>query len=283
MARSEGLHVLLEPIPGVSTPGLLDAPGLLFQCPPLDEFSIDYGHSHTDYDTLDSQHSRKGVPQLTTATFDTLVVDYGLFVIDDEAPEIEVITDTLRLVCQAGDPFLLTVAHALPPRGYANWSLTLAGPELQVPATLRTVRVSEKAGEGDARYLNVGFVEYRSPTQARSGLGKKRAGGRKFPTTARLFADGTCRDESDRKIANPPTRPVTLSELARHFYGDTARAVDIQRANNLGGWGRTDALIQAPRYRKLRGSAFAKLAIPRPSVPVVLGQTAQPTTGTAVL
>lgn len=282
MARGDGLRVFLEPIPGQSARGILDTAGLLFQCPPLDEFSVDYAHSHTDYETLDNQHSKKGVPQLRTASFSTLVVDYGLYVVNDDAPEIEVVTDTLLKLTEAGDPFLLTVAHALPPRGYANWSLTLAGPELQMPATLRTLKVTEKAGEGDARYLDVAFSEYRDPVQSRSALGKRRAGGRSFPTTARLFADGTCRDEAGNAIGAPPQRPVTLYELARYFYGDSGAAADIQRANGLGSWGRSDALILAPRYKRLGGRTPAKIAIPKPRGVYAVKSTPQVTTGSAV-
>lgn len=283
MARGEGLRVKLDPIQGMSTPGLLDDAGLLFQCPPTDEFSVDVSHSHTDYETLDLQHSRKGVPQLQTVSFDTLVVDYGLYVIDDDAPEIEVISETLKLICLSGDPFLLTAAHALPPRGYTSWSAALAGPEVQWPATLRSLRITEKAGEGDARYLNVNFVEYRPPVQQRQELGKKRPGGRTFPTTARLFADGTARDASDHVLGTPLTDPVTLASLATYFYGDAARGADIQRANGLGDWGRNDPLIFHTKYRKLKSQTPAKLTIPRPTAPLLTSSSAQTTTGTAKL
>ncbi|MET0604403.1 MAG: hypothetical protein ABW167_20625 [Baekduia sp.] len=283
MARGEGLRVKLDPIEGLSTPGLLDDAGLLFQCPPMDEFSVDVAHSHTDYETLDLQHSRKGVPQLETVSFDTLVVDYGLYVVDDDAPEVEEVSQTLKLICLSGDPFMLTAAHALPPRGFSSWSAALAGPEVQWPATLRSLRITEKAGEGDARYLNVNFVEYRPPVQKRQALGKARPGGRKFPTVARLYADGTARDSNDHVLGKALVDPVTLASLATFFYGDAARGADIQRANGLGNWGRNDALILHPKYRKLKSLTPAKLTIPKPSAPLLTSSSAQATTGTTKL
>jgi hypothetical protein len=269
-ASTEGMHVIMEELFGVTPKDLIPDGGLLFQCPPLDEFSVDYAHGHTDYETIENQHSRKGVPQLATVTFDTLVVDYARFAVDQDAAEIETIRDTLKEVCLSGEPFLLTAAHQLPPRGYSNWSLVIGGPEVQMPATLRSLKVTEKAGEGDARYLAVSFVEYREPTLTRTTTGKKRSGGKTtFPTTVVLYGSGRTKwvrgtTLVDVPFVQPPLRPLTLGVLAKNFYGDSSRWRGIARANNIVSWGANDALITHPRFSALKDDVGIKILIPKP-------------------
>lgn len=257
----EGMKVEIRSIPGLSREDIIPDEGLLFQCPPLDEFAQDHAHSHTDYETINNQHSHKGVPQLSTVQFDTLVVDQGSFTIDPDPLTIEEYTDILKLICLAGDPFLLTAAHQLPPAGFVNWSLSLAGPELQMPATLRSLRIAERSGEPDARYLNVAFSEYRDPFVKTALLGR-RPGGKKFPTTAYLYWDGHATD-ADGRLLTSVSKPLTLALLARYFYHDTAAARPIARANDISGWGVEDPLINYRTFRSMRIGTRMKIDIPK--------------------
>lgn len=295
----EGLKVVLEPIPGLTRKDLLGRNGFFLQTPPLDEFSRDYGHSHTDYETVSTgQFSRKsGGRNLRTITFDTLVVDFATWAFYDDSP-IEQITAKLIEICESGDPVLLTAAHDLPHGGYGNWDLTLVGPEVQYPATLRTLRVAERAGEGDARYMNLSFVEYRDPNVDRTGLGgSKRAGSKNLPTTVTLFMDGHATSAAGKAVGKPPSKPVTMALLAKTFYGDPTAWKLIAETNAIRGWGANDALVLYPGYRtmlkkggsraplpshasKFRDVRVAKIKIPTrpdPNEPVALGFERQPT------
>lgn len=260
----EGLQIILEPLEDLTQAGLVPAEGLFFQCPPLEEFTIEHNHTFTDYDTPRlGQMSRKGGRQLITATFDTLVVDWGTYTLLDVDVEIEDFTDKLRRINRSGTPFLFTAAHQQPPGGYQNWTLTLGGPELQMAATLRALRITERAGEGDARYLNCAFVEYRDPVVGERELGKApRRGGKKFPVTGQIDRrtgvfryvpkGGSSRIEVRGRLktdGDPLPTAVTLADLAQHFYGNPGLARHIALANGLTDWGQHSSLYKHPRWR----------------------------------
>src|SRR5687768_16110445 len=200
---SEGLLVSLAGIEGMTDKGLLASP-FYFQCPPLEEFVVEYAHGHTDYDTVGAgEFSRKGGVKLRTTSFDTLFVDWATWTVTSDFPPIESITDELIELTESGSPFLLTVARVATIGGFDGWDLSQAGPELQMPATLRSLRVSEKAGEGDARYLNVSFVEYRDPVVAALRRGKKRrSGGRTFPQTVMMTKTGGGMTATNQRIGS---------------------------------------------------------------------------------
>lgn len=273
-AHGEGLRVKIQSIAGKTPKGVLES-GYYFQCPPLEEFSVDYAHSHTDYDTvLEGQFSRKGGVQLRSAQFSTLVVDWGLFTVAQDTAPIEELTATLIEVCEAGDPFLLTVAHRMPAGGFDNWGASMAGPELQMAATLRTLRVTERAGEGDARYMDVAFTEYRDPQIRSRQLKKKRgqkttrSGDRPFPITVELIYDGWSNrgggfpaqgtlDGRDLSNKYRIPGPVTLISLAARYYGDPQQWRQIAVENGLGDWGAASPLHLHPRFvGPLRGTVI---------------------------
>lgn len=264
----EGLRVTMEPIPGVTGEEAFDGrPWFFFQCPPLEEFAVEESYSYSDYDTIgDGQFSRKGGEQLTTVSFDTLLVESGGYTLWDTSadvtpgfyPDVEDMIDWLRSILKAGEPFLLTAAHEIPALGYDSWSLTQIGPELQMPATMRTLRVSEKAGEGDARYVSASFSEYREAVVGRTRSRRGRKAKALTPDYPLLRKSGLAYDKLGRRIGTPPEDPVTLARLARHYYKDEARWRQIAGANNLGAWGATHALILHRKY--LRGDT--RIVIP---------------------
>lgn len=251
--NAEGLKVALKPIQGVTPSGLLGGKaGIVLQCPPLDAFAVSYAHSHNDYETLSAQQSRKGVPQLATIQFQTLAVDVASYAVNQDAPSPEAMTARLRALCLSGEPFLLDAYHT----HHGHTPELPGGSEWRGYVTLRQFTATEKAGEGDARYLDVAFTEYRVPKQANT---KKRDSP---PTTVRLYWDGYAVDAGGRELANPPLVQLTLAWLARHYYHAPHLAQRLGQANSLGNWGATDPLIKHPRFKKLKKGAFNKIRIP---------------------
>lgn len=267
----EGLRVRIQPVPGITDGKLMHGDGFFFQCPPLEEFTVEYAGAHSDYDTAASgQFSRPGGKQLRIASFDTLFVDFATWTVITRPIEIEDLTRKLVKICESCTPFLLTVAHSLPPHGYDTWGQTLAGPELQMLATLRTLKVSEKAGEGDARYVNVSFTEYREPFAEEDAKGKPRHKHYKhhWPKTVLLFHDGTGRDKvTNERIGEPPLNPITLERLAKHYYHhpNLWRHIADYKKNHIKNWGANDQLLDyyLPR-RPNRKDWPIKIRIPRP-------------------
>lgn len=259
----EGLQIKIEPVPELTKPGLVPAEGVYFQCPPLEEFTVEHAHAHTDYDTARiGEMSRKGGRRLKVITFDTLVVDWGTYTLLDQDIEIEDFTRTVREICDSGTPFEFTASHQQPPGGFENWSLETGGPEAHFIATLRNLRVTEKAGEGDARYLNCEFHEYRDPVVGERDLGAPRRAKPKLPVTGTITPEGVFRytppnSHTRREVkgtkplaADPESKAVTLADLARHFYGDPSAGRHIAAANGIKDWGIHTVLIKHARFKK---------------------------------
>jgi hypothetical protein len=262
---AEGMRIILQPIPFLTEKGLLPTPdGVVLQCPPLDQFAVAYSHSHNDYETFKRQQSRAGVPQLATISFDTLVVDWGTYAVNQRAvTEERTLKDTtnrLKRLCLSGTPFQLIATHVHHPQKAKNLHKHA---EWFGNVTLRQFTVTEKAGEGDARYLNVAFTEYREATQPKKGKG--RPGSAAPPTKVKLYWDGHATDEKGNRLANPPQRPVTLAFLAKHFYKKPELAHRLGQANKLGNWGANDPLINHPRWKHLKRNKFHIIKIPRKS------------------
>jgi hypothetical protein len=264
----EGLRVKIEPIPGLTGKNLMGRDGFYFQCPPLEEFAPVYGYTHTQYDTIrKGQFSRKGGRKLRTVSFDTLVVDFANWTVVARLVEIEEFNNKLIRLSESGDPFLLTVAHQMPPRGYDDWGETLAGPELQMEATLDEIRVAEKAGEGDARYMSVSFTEYRDPFTEREAKGKARRPTKKFPKTVLLQRDGRASDkETGLPIGDPPAQPLTMARIAKFYYHDTSewRTIATHNKNKITNWGANDSLLIFFETRKNKKNWPVKITVPAP-------------------
>ena len=266
-SRSRGLQVSLHRIAGVTKEGVLDAP-FYFQVPPMESFSKEVNHSHSDYDTLRAgQFSRSGGPQLRTVTFQTMFIDYnpqwanwpdrgdrgqvapparrqnyGLADFDqaerDEIFNVVLITRTLELLVKTGTPFRLRA-----------WSPSLwQRYDSNMPATLRSLRIEEKAGEIDARYVDVSFTEWRRLAIPRKQFGKKRKTGgtgesgrgasERTPTKVDVWPDGSGRDITThehifRGDADPFVRRASASRLCQHYYGEPTLYPILYRANPI--------------------------------------------------
>lgn len=146
-----GLLVVMKRIPGL-TKGRLQR--FTFQVPPLEEFSREISHTHTRYDTLaQGQQSRPGVRQLQTVQYRTCAVDWDASWTTIGAVDPLEINDLLEDICEAGYPFSLIVGQpSLWGRNEFSW-----------PATLDSLRITERAGEIDTRYYDLAFTEFDSP------------------------------------------------------------------------------------------------------------------------
>lgn len=223
--QNDGLRVRLVRVPG-TTPKKALKETFRFQVPPLDEFAVQRAFNFNTYDTIrKGQFQKRGSRQLKSVSFQTLAVENrGIFVVTNGQWTPTVIARDLERLADRGYPFLLQVSHDFP------------NVEFEMLATLSGLTVSERAGEPDARYFSVDFLEWRDPQVRR----KRR--GQEWPKTHKL-------DGND-----------TLHKLARKYYGKPSLAGRIAQRNRfLEHWGRDTRIIGHKHYHP-----GDKLIIPKP-------------------
>lgn len=210
----EGLHVMLRRIEGVTRAGVLPQP-YLFQVPPLEEFEWLGGFNFDDYVTEDGPRSGRQKRVLKTLTFQSMYVadqaSYTLIRKDGWVPDPTRMAKQLEKLSDMGEPVRLT---AFVPDGGTV-------PEIDWPATIRSLSVKIVSGETDTRYFTVGFSEYRLPPgttlQGRGTVPKLGRAG--LPATVRL---STLRQGQD-----------TLFVLAKVYYGDPSLWRLIAKQNGI--------------------------------------------------
>ena len=257
----EGLKISLEPIPGQTPQNLLGRNGFFFQTPPMEEFTRSHSHSHTDYDTIYSgQFSRPASRQLRSVSFETLVVDYAAWTFYNGVP-IEEMGEKLIEICESGAPLLFTAAHDLPPNGYANWHMTLAGPEAQFPVTLRSLSITEKAGEGDTRYFRLELTEYRDPEVAGA---RGRALRRQGSADDGGAVHGRLREGRERPASRQPSgdagNPAPAGEALLRGPVEVGHHRSGERDQELVGLQRARVLPRLPHDAQARWAACAVAA-----------------------
>lgn len=258
--NQSGLRVRLSRAAGYTAKGLLETP-FRFQVPPMEEFSQQYAFDHSEYTTLKSgMFTRPTSRQLIQIQFQTMFLDYN---VEWEAwhtkdSPIDATRDLRRLV-NTGTPFRLFV------RNPALWADEK--PDVDMLAVLKSLTVSEKAGEPDARYVDVAFQEWRPPEVIkRKQLGKKtkdkqKRPGRsqpKTPATVWVHPSGECNTRNKKWTAS---KPVTLNGLAVYFYGRSAYWRTIARKNNIEGVASKDNL--GTYVTRVNNGKALKLTIPK--------------------
>lgn len=305
-----GLSVVLKKIPGETRRGLL-AHDYHFQIPPLDEFGWDSSAGWSDYDVLRrGQFSRKGGRRQKALSLRTLVLDYnpswaswaggehrlgnhipgtaptevldnngnptGIFVPGGgavprtepggRAPDPQQVAFDLDAICNQDTPIRLVC-----------WNRALYDrPDVDMPVSLRSLSVRERAGEPDSRYFDLSFVEFRQGQMERRGYGKNRR--HDLPARVKINGKGVAhevahgeselRREQRHKIGSEE-KPVTLRKLAKHFYGEAGHWRWIAARNgmarrvgpdeNLGNWvvrhkrGRGLLFLNIPKHGPRRG------------------------------
>lgn len=252
-----GMRVILAPIDGLTKKGIMvDGSGkprsFRFQMPPTESFTRSLSHGHSDYDTLRvGQHSRPAGQQLQSVRFQTLIVDWdvpwavypnskkfddtfgtGYSTVRDEFWNLLNVTDQLEEILESGSPVKLYAGQPALWEGGGGED----GWDVNMPVTLRSMNVEERAGEPDARYIDVEFVEYRSLKLNRRRLGKKTTtpsrGTGKRPTVIEVYPDGRIFDlGTQSQICG--AHKGTPAFLGKHFWGNPKEGMKVVRANPI--------------------------------------------------
>lgn len=215
--------------------------GFTFQCPPSEDFTIGHSYNHTEYDTVSlGQFSRPFGRNLRSVSFNTLF--YSIDTAGDlpawtfnVKEDVDAMSRRLVDICESGTNFMLTVAAQ--GQSVNNTVESGSGVLLQMPATLRSVSLSDKAGENDTRYVAVEFREYRDPDRPNlidkieDPVPPKGSGPSFIPgkVTLKLSRDKkrwTIRTygSTGKPIRVHITQPITLLTLAKDYYGSGRRA-----------------------------------------------------------
>ena len=143
-------------------------------------------------------------------------------------------------------------------------------PDVNMPVTMRTYSVRERAGEPDSRYFDLSFTEYRRPQLLRRGYRRNR--GHDLPALVFIDRHGVAHEldldeESGGVSANPRTgvtigtraHPATLRRLSKRYYGENGEWKRIARKNSIHHMGADDTLDKLHK----RGRKHMRLTIPR--------------------
>lgn len=198
-----GMRVELRPIKGLTRRGLFHDDKWYFQCPPMDPFTITYGHDSQEYETtFDGTFSTVASAKLDLLQFKTLMVEdnyHWLLIHDFDVKEGR---DLLKDLSKSGTPFNIHCFHF---KG--------GGSEYSGPVTLTDYIHTES--EPFAYYQDVTFKEYRDPTESTKIHEHKRKGGRDWPQHHKLTAKDT------------------LYSLAIKYYGKATAGRLIAEANHI--------------------------------------------------
>lgn len=244
--RGEGMRIRLSKIDGVTRGDALKVLKVpyYFQCAPLDSFTVPTTRTFPRYTNYQgTEYLQRGGSTLQALTFRTLVVEYGRFVIERDW-NVERLVKNLQRITESGWPFELLATH--------QYNLD---PEVQMDVVLESCIVVENAGEADARYLDLSFVEWRAPIVQRKALGTASS----WPKTLILGKNGTAKLQGSTGKGFPN---ATLAAVAVGVYRQTGLGKHIAAAQKppITNWGLHTPLIQHPRYKGKGG----KLIIPKP-------------------
>lgn len=222
----------------------------------LEEIAYEASFDHTDYTTIAAgEFSRAYARKLRTVSFETMLVEHEYSWSYNVGSTVDKMAATLRKYCEEGRTFELLIVKPL-----VTSSGTLTeyddGTILRMPATMRSLRVTEKSGEPDTKYLSISCSEYRRPVLT-TGQAPKRPGnktGGPWTLTMQYKSKGkdwaiacTPRDSQISALAKGKNdTKVTLRSIARALYGKDGdkRIDDILKANQGLGkkWGATTPL-----------------------------------------
>lgn len=210
-----GLVVKMVPVPGLTPKGIFtNEQPFTFQVPPLDSFGEEGDHPFDDWQPLGlgQQTFKAPGPSLRTVSYSTMFLDWqpvwSVLAKPDWTPNPQAFVRQLAKIRSSGQPFHLLVYSSSTPN---------AKYEVDYAATLRQFHWELRAGEDDAYYVTVSFVEHRAP-----GVEEFLSGAAQHPALPAKLTIRTL----------PPER-ATLSNLARFYYGDPSKWKVIAAANGL--------------------------------------------------
>lgn len=210
-----GQRVVLQRIPGLTASGILER-AFMFQCTPLNEFPVQYGWDYVDFDTIGvGYRSRPGSSQQVSVVFDTLFIDnpnYS-FVVNKARPwnPLELVAE-LRAIGDAKTPVQLIAGQP------DLWGVYY---DVNMVATMRSLRSTEKDGERDARYVSVSFLEF---------------GGVSPATISQSILSGNSHTDTSAiavLAGSDLSAGTTLRDLSLRFYGTTTLWGVIGKASGI--------------------------------------------------
>jgi hypothetical protein len=243
----DALYVFLSRVPETAK-GLLGTP-FCFQTAPIEEFKVSHAYEHADFMTVRfGQYSRPSGRQLRQVPYAGLILNWkppwsNLDPGDTTGwwPNIEAMVDELKAILNSGTPFHIFAYHAI-----------TGIEDLDMDATMRTLDVTDRAGEPDTRYLDITFTEYRrlgvqdidNPVSGSTG-GVSVQRGYTIGTSVPLVPPGGNKGggvtgKTPARVSPGQLAPGSRSlyDLAKQYYGSTAQWTRIANANpGLGGFG----------------------------------------------
>jgi hypothetical protein len=251
MARGDGLRVQMAAIEGVTQGRTRDllTPHFRFQCPPLDSFTHDHGHSFQRTTNYQGRESiRRGGRRLVSVPIRTIVVEYASWV-TEKRWDLEDMVEAFEKISEEGWSFRLLATHKYGGRA-----------EIDMVAVLESCNVTENANEPDARYLDLQFTQSDDPGVTRKA--NRRSGSAKpYPFTITLRKDGTWTTDKPKTHFKPPGGDLTLAAIAQGAWGMPSQALYLGSVQNppIKDWGPNTKLINHARFKK-----GGKIVVPEP-------------------
>lgn len=244
--RGEGMRIRLSKIPGITQGDALKVLKVpyYFQCSPLDNFTVPTTRTFPRYTNYQgTEYLQRGGSILQTLAFRTIVVEYGRYVVERDW-NMERLIKNLQRIAESGWPFELLATH--------QYNLDA---EVQMNVVLESCIVAENAGEVDARYIDLSFVQWRAPVVVRKAIGSATT----WPKTVVLDKNGTAKLQGGKGTKG--WKNATLAAIAIGVYRKPglARYVGSAQKPPILNWGLHTPLIKHPRFKK-----GGKLIIPKP-------------------
>lgn len=223
LVRGDTLRVRFSRLPGETPKTMLRAP---FGLPViLNDFGYEEDAEHAEYRTIRFGEFSQPVGgvgfhgrSLRRLDLETLALDWDAPWLAHAGYSLEDVQSTLTAILRSKRAFRF---------GARLYSGT--GPfELQMNATLRSVRPTRKPGERDTRYYTLSLAEWRDPSVRRRGENPAQT---KLPTKHKLTATDT------------------FNSLSKRYYGSYKGADFIRRRNGVGSFGDSTPIVKTRKFK----------------------------------
>lgn len=236
LARGEGVRVRLTRIRGVTAPGVAEEP-IWFPAGALNEFVVDEDSNISEYDTVGHGQFAAPAPgrpgrkrRLRVCDIETAAFFGDNAILTARGIDPQALRDELEAVIRSETAVRLLVTLRLPrERGRS------IRPEVDMPATVRSIRRTLKHGEALTRYWTVRFVEDRDPT-----LGRRRYGG---------DPPGVQSNRGGSSVKHRLDGNDTLESLAKRYFKDKSAWRALANAIGMKSWGARTPLVQNARWK----------------------------------
>lgn len=244
-----GMRMKMSAIPGVTQGDAVKALAkpFSFQCAPLEEFTVPKSRAFGRYTNYKgSEYLTRGGSSLHQISIRTLLVEWATWT-NTGVFNIPGAIALLDRIWQAGYPFALLVTN--------SYNTT---PELQMDAVLESWSRTENAGEGDARYLDLTFTQFREPVIHTTARGE-------WPQKIIIKPNGDWYIQGQKPfpiVHQNAQNPASLAEFASWTYGKPSlwRHIAAAQKPPILNWGSGTSLF-SPHTRFARGGT---LTIPKP-------------------